>query len=42
MTEIVVLMTILVSIAGIALSIWSVLSTRKKYYKEYMGRKRND
>lgn len=42
MTGLIVALTVLVSISGIAVAIWSLLSTRKKYFQEYMERKRND
>lgn len=42
MTTIVVVLTIMLALTGVGISLWSLLNTRKKYYKEYTGRKRND
>ena len=42
MTTIIVLLTVILSLSGIAVAVWSLISTRKKYFKEYMERKRND
>lgn len=42
MTTFIISVTAILTLAGIAVSIWSLISTRNKYYKEYKGRKRND
>ncbi len=42
MTTFIISLTIILALAGIAVSIWSLISTRNKSYKEYKGRKRND
>ncbi|WP_269800433.1 hypothetical protein [Marinomonas sp. ef1] len=39
MTSLIVAITALVSVLGIAVFVWSMISTRNKYYKEFMGRK---
>jgi hypothetical protein len=42
MTVFIVAFTIILAFIGAGIAIWSLLSTRKKYYKEYTVRKRND
>ena len=42
MTTFIISATVILALAGVAVSIWSLISTRNKYYKEYKGRKRND
>ncbi|SET65241.1 hypothetical protein SAMN05216326_15215 [Nitrosomonas marina] len=42
MTEIIIALTCLVSIVGIFGVVWSLYSTRQKYYNEYIQRKNND
>ena len=42
MTSFIVAMTVVISLIGVGVAIWSIISTRKKYYQEYMGRKKND
>jgi hypothetical protein len=42
MTTFIISATVILVLAGVAVSIWSLVSTRNKYYKEYKGRKRND
>lgn len=42
MTILIVVITIILALAGTGIALWSLLSTRKKYYKEYTERKRND
>lgn len=42
MTTFIIIFTILLALAGIGLAVWSIASTRKEYYQEYIGRKRND
>lgn len=34
--------TIIVSIVGLFISIQTIIETRKKYYKDYLKRKRNE
>ena len=40
MTEIIVITGSILAIVGIGVSIWSFIDTRKRYYEEYMRRKR--
>lgn len=42
MTTLIVSLTTVLAIAGIGVVIWSLINTRKKYFNEYMDRKRND
>lgn len=42
MTIFIVSATVILALAGVAVSVWSLLSTRNKHYKEYKDRKRND
>lgn len=42
MTTVVVVISIIASILGVVVSLWSIFTTRKKYYLEYRGRKRRD
>lgn len=42
MTTFIISATVILALAGVSVSIWSLISTRNKYYKEYKGRKRND
>jgi hypothetical protein len=42
MTTIIITLTVILALAGIAVSMWSLITTRNKYFKEYMKRKRND
>ncbi len=42
MTALIVTLTVLVACLGIAVAVWSLISTRKKYFNEYSERKRND
>ncbi len=42
MTLLVVVASIVLSISGLAVSLWSIYTTRKKYYLEYKGRKMRD
>jgi len=39
MTSIIIIATALLCIAGLALFIWSLIDTRKKFYSEYLVRK---
>lgn len=42
MTAFVVSITIALALFGTGVFIWSIANTRKKYYKEYVERKKND
>jgi hypothetical protein len=42
MTTLIAALTAILSVAGIGVSMWSLISTRNKYFKEYTERKRND
>jgi hypothetical protein len=42
MTTIIVSLTAILSLAGVVVAVWSLINTRKKYFQEYMERKRND
>lgn len=42
MNTIILSLTILVSLGGLYLSISTIIETRKKYYNEYLNRKRNE
>lgn len=42
MTNLIISLTVILALAGIAVSMWSLINTRNKYFKEYMERKRND
>lgn len=42
MTTIVVSVTVILTLAGLSVVIWSLITTRDKYFKEYKERKRND
>lgn len=39
MTAVIITIGSILAMAGIGISIWSIVSTRKKYYNEYMKRK---
>ena len=39
MTEALIITGSILAIVGISVSIWSIIDTRKRYYKEYMRRK---
>lgn len=41
MTTIIVFITCILGLFGIGVSVWSIITTRKKYYHEYIERKRN-
>ena len=41
MSDIILALSILVSILGVIVAVWSIYNTRKKYYFEYKERKRN-
>lgn len=42
MTTIIVSLTAILALAGVFVAVWSLISTRNKYFKEYKERKRND
>jgi len=42
MTNIIIIATLILATAGVSLVVWSLFSTRKKYYNEYISRKKND
>jgi len=42
MNTIILSLTILVSIAGLYVSINTIIETRKKYYNDYLKRKKNE
>jgi hypothetical protein len=39
---VIIIITIIISILGLFLSIQTIVETRKKYYKEYLERKKNE
>ena len=39
-TTIIISLTLIIGVAGIATVAWSIINTRNKYYKEYKSRKR--
>lgn len=41
MTIIIISITIIIGIIGIATVVWSFINTRNKFYEEYKSRKRN-
>lgn len=42
MTNIILILTIIISAIGLFLSIQTIVNTRKKYYTEYLERKRKN
>lgn len=42
MTMLIIVVTVILASAGTGIALWSISSTRKKYFKEYIERKRND
>ncbi len=40
MTEVLIIAGSILAIIGIGVTIWSIINTRKRYYEEYMRRKR--
>lgn len=42
MTTLLVSVTAILVLAGVGIALWSILNTRKKYFKEYTERKKND
>ncbi len=41
MTEILIITGSILAITGAGVAIWSIINTRKRYYEEYMSRKRH-
>jgi hypothetical protein len=41
MTVIIVSITAILALAGVSVTIWSLINTRNNYFKEYKERKRN-
>lgn len=41
MSDIILILSFVVSILGIIVGAWSITDTRKKYYSEYVERKKN-
>lgn len=42
MTTIIFALTAILTLAGVSVTVWSLINTRSKYFKEYKERKRND
>ncbi len=42
LNTVVIIITVVLSLIGIGGGVWSIISTRNKYYKDYMRRKRNE
>ena len=40
MTAAIIITGSILGIIGIGFSIWSIIDTRKRYYEDYMGKKR--
>ena len=40
LTTLIVITGSILAIVGVGVAIWSIVTTRKKYYKDYMRRKR--
>ena len=40
MTAVIITIGSILAIAGVGVSIWSMIDTRKRYYEDYKGRKR--
>ena len=40
MTTLIVITGSILAIVGVGVATWSIVTTRKKYYKDYMSRKR--
>ncbi|MCY3739635.1 MAG: hypothetical protein OXH00_01305 [Candidatus Poribacteria bacterium] len=40
MTTVIIIIGSVAAIVGVGVATWSIVSTRKKYYDEYMKRKR--
>ena len=42
MTEILVILASIVAVTGIGIAVWSIVDTRRRYYKEYTNRRKNN
>ena len=42
MTGILIIMAAVLAVIGAAVAVWSIIDTRKRYYEEYIVRKRRD
>lgn len=42
MGELIIGITAILTVLGMAVFVWSIISTRKKYFKDYLRRKRNE
>ncbi len=40
MTDLILIITVIVGILGIGVFTWSIIDTRKKYFNEYVARKK--
>lgn len=40
LTILIVITGLILAIVGVGIAIWSIVTTRKKYYEDYMRRKR--
>ncbi len=40
MTTLIIVVTAAIGVIGVGVVVWSILDTRKKYFNEYMVRKR--
>lgn len=40
MTEVIIIAGSILAVIGIGVAVWSIISTRKRYYEDYMRRKR--
>lgn len=40
MTIIIIVLTLVIGLVGISIAIWSFIDTRKRYFDEYLSRKR--
>ena len=41
MTELITVAGVLVIVSGLGVAVWSFIDTRKRYYEEYLKRRRN-
>ena len=42
MNELLIILAFILATAGIIVAVWSIIDTRKRYYKEYIGRRDNN
>ena len=42
MTAVIIAIGSILAIAGVGVAIWSIVNTRKKYYDDYIRRKRGE